>query len=105
MTKAIEINFNTKSGILLMSDDVLLKYWQLDKLDKSKIWFPEKILIGRDYKRLKKEWSFWWDPTEAKVVELFQFINEVNDGKPISKKPDMKNYPGKFKPSTSHRNS
>jgi hypothetical protein len=42
MTKAIEINFNTK-GILLMSDDVLLKYWDLDKLNVSKVWYHQKF--------------------------------------------------------------
>ena len=97
MTKAIEINFNVKSGILLMSDDVLLKYWHLHSLDKSKIWFPEKILIGRDIEK----WNAWewlkihWIKGESKITELLQLINEVNNEQPISMNPDMKNYLGK----------
>ena len=42
MTKAIEMNMHT-DGFLLMSDDVLLKYWQLDGLDLKKIWYPFKL--------------------------------------------------------------
>ena len=94
MTKAIEINFNVKSGILLMSDDVLIKYWHLNKLDKSKIWFPEKILIGRDHKTIEYTWV-WWKMCEQNLIEFFQFVNEINEERPISKNPDMRNYPGK----------
>lgn len=55
MTKAIEVNynrqFNKNAGILLVSDDVFIKYWNLGHLDASKIWFTEKIHIaGSDYK-------------------------------------------------------
>ena len=39
MTKAIEMNVGS-DGILLMSDDVLLKSWHLHKFDKNKIWYP-----------------------------------------------------------------
>ena len=42
MTKAIELNLNTK-GYLLMNDDVILKYWLLDEFDIGKIWFPSKL--------------------------------------------------------------
>jgi len=39
MARVHEMNFNT-SGLLLMSDDVLLKYWRLDKFDVAKVWYP-----------------------------------------------------------------
>ena len=42
MTKAIELNLITK-GYLLMSDDVLLKYWMLNSFDIKKVWFPFKL--------------------------------------------------------------
>jgi len=61
MTKAIEINFNTK-GILLMSDDVLLKYWDLDKLNVSKVWFHKKLDCSinlNDPPSNKANW-YWW---------------------------------------------
>jgi hypothetical protein len=92
MTKAIEINFNVKSGILLMSDDVLFKYWHMSKLNKSKIWTNEKNDIGRDYKTIRN-WH-WYQREENKVKQVFQFLTEVIENKPISKNPGMKNYPG-----------
>ena len=43
MNKVIEMNFNT-DGILLMSDDVMLKYWNLNPvMDFSKVWFTRKV--------------------------------------------------------------
>jgi hypothetical protein len=57
MTKSIEINFNT-NGILLMSDDVLLKYWELDKLNVSQVWFPEKIYFSANLK-YTDGWGWW----------------------------------------------
>ena len=95
MSKAIEINFNIKSGILLMSDDVFLKFWNLNSLDKRKIWFAEKIQIGRDTKKWSPLFKMLWEKEAPKFIDLFQFINEVNENKPISKNPGMKNYPGK----------
>ena len=43
MTKAIEMKFTNVQGVLLASDDILLKYWLFDKLNPNKIWFPEKV--------------------------------------------------------------
>ena len=41
MARVYEMNFNT--ALLLMSDDVLLKYWRVDKLDVAKIWYPFEL--------------------------------------------------------------
>jgi hypothetical protein len=41
MAKAYEMNFKI-DGFLLMSDDVLLRYWKLKNFDLSKIWYVEK---------------------------------------------------------------
>ena len=38
MSKLIDMGFRTE-GILLMSDDVLLKYWNLKALNEKKLWF------------------------------------------------------------------
>ena len=46
MAKAYELNFNT-AGYLLMSDDVLLKYWKLMPLDVNKIWYYDQIICNR----------------------------------------------------------
>ena len=63
MTKAIELNLNTK-GFLLMSDDVLLKYWKLEKFDINKIWFPFKLDCSKSYELSPnyvhyEEWGWW----------------------------------------------
>ena len=67
MTKAIELNMITK-GYLLMSDDVLLKYWQLKEFDIEKLWFTSKLecdlfemkssFITKDYGNWYKPWGF-----------------------------------------------
>jgi hypothetical protein len=41
------MNFNTE-GFLLMSDDVLLKYWHLKKLDLKKIWNFMPLVCERE---------------------------------------------------------
>lgn len=60
MTKAIEVNFNRNknAGILLMRDDVFIKYWNFGKLDMNKIWSPKKILIGFKDKQTLSKASF-----------------------------------------------
>ena len=47
-----------------MSDDVLLKYWKLDELDISKIWFPFKLDSRKSYELNPnyvhyQEWGWW----------------------------------------------
>ena len=66
MNKAIQINYNT-AGILLMSDDVILKYWKLKDLDPNKIWFANWPISKFDfqnekpfdYGELEKNWWGW----------------------------------------------
>ena len=78
MTKAIEINFNTK-GILLMSDDVLLKYWDLDKLNVSKIWFHQKLDCSTNL-NLKDGWYWWSKPNGKPAYEaLLSHIKKLNN--------------------------
>ena len=92
MTKAIEMGFNTQQGILLMSDDVLLKFWHLTKLDTDKVWFGEKILVGITVE-FSKRWM--WFIRSKGIDEILVFINEVADGKGnITKLPVLSNYPG-----------
>ena len=47
MSKVIEMNIKT-NGILLMSDDMLLKYWNLDNSITDKIWLPYKPICNFD---------------------------------------------------------
>jgi hypothetical protein len=106
MTKAIELNLNT-NGYLLMSDDVLLKYWKLDEFDISKIWFPFELDCSKSYelnpnyvhhqkwgwweseiglKALLKVWSYFGEmqkqngSTNLKIVENFLKFIKLNSG-------------------------
>ena len=59
MNKLIEINYNTE-GVFLMSDDVLLKYWNLVNLDQNKIWYFKNITADKDLdENCNKGWMWW----------------------------------------------
>ena len=86
MTKVIEMNFNTK-GVLLMSDDVLLKYWSLEKLDINKIWFPDKIECSYELNSsLDSGWT-WWNGWYGKTPyrNLLNHINKLKNLKEFDK--------------------
>jgi len=95
MTKAVELGFNTQ-GILLMSDDVLLKFWNLSKFDLKKIWFPEKIVTGIKISTINHsgQWAHW-SAARKSIVILLKFLNQVADGKETDRMPEISNYPGK----------
>ena len=99
MTKAIELNLNTK-GILLMSDDVLVSPPLMRKLNTSQIWFPNKIECNIEFKLNNSfygKWSWWsnrdlgfealnnlWkyfeqkmDPAESKQIRNFLFLLDL----------------------------
>ena len=84
MTKAIEMNFVT-DGILLMSDDVLLKYWHLDKFDKNKIWYPYSIkenCMHEVYKGNPKLNSWMWWNTHMgidAILKAWDFFNKAQN--------------------------
>ena len=85
MTKAIEMNYVT-DGILLMSDDVLLKYWLLDEFDADKIWYPspalKKSCSVKAYKENKKlhYWEWWhtYMGIDA-VLNLWDYFENVRN--------------------------
>lgn len=76
-----------------MSDDILLKYWHMENLDITKIWFISKIEIGREIEVGLNKW-LWWGNYKSNVGNLLTFINEVADDKKVSAMPQMSNYPG-----------
>ena len=57
MTKVIEMNYNTE-GFLLISDDVLVKYWNLDNHDIRKIWFIKDMLHLNTYDSIARSIPF-----------------------------------------------
>ena len=85
MTKAIEMNYVT-DGILLMSDDVLLKYWLLDKFDADKIWYPFPALKEscsvEAYKGNEKlnNWE-WWNGNMGidAVLKLWDYFRKATN--------------------------
>ena len=61
MNKVIEMNFNTE-GIILMSDDVLLKYLNLKSLNPNKIWYHANPITNAiwDQNEIEKRAWMWW---------------------------------------------
>ena len=80
MNKAIQMNYQTE-GILLASDDVVIKPWNLHKLDTSKIWFPEPLFPKLEFKQnaFSTYWM-WWDGNYPSLVNLFNFLNKSKSG-------------------------
>ena len=81
MNKAIEMNYNTE-GILLMSDDVLLKYWKLKNLNQKKIWFVTHLKVWFDFEHFnssnKNQNGWWWSRGGVKALNnLFYEFNST----------------------------
>ena len=75
MNKAIEFNSNVK-GYLLMSDDVLLKFWDLDALDIGKVWFPTSLECNLEFGN-NTGW-YWWK-TPGGSAAYTNIINYFSD--------------------------
>ena len=85
MTKAIEMNFVT-DGILLMSDDILIKYWRFDEFDKNKIWYPYNIKEICKHEVFKGNpklngW-IWWNTHMGidAILNLWGYFNKTQNG-------------------------
>jgi hypothetical protein len=78
MSKLIDIGFKTE-GILLMSDDVLLKYWNLDMLNTKKIWFFKNLTCEHALNSNKSE-GIWMDAPEGRSAlnASFNQLKEKN---------------------------
>ena len=84
MTKTIEMQFAAE-GILLMSDDVLLKYWKLDKYDLKKIWFPFKLECKQELviESLTKGWSHWGQLSLNQVNGIWDKLGKIINGSEV----------------------
>ena len=93
MNKAIEMNYNTE-GILLMSDDVLLKYWKLNNLNQNKIWYVNYPLAKWDFKNIINAGyfgaKFWRFQPRNQINALKNLWNEFD--KIIAGKNDSDKY-------------
>jgi hypothetical protein len=81
MSKLIDLNLKT-NGILLMSDDVLLKHWNLNSLNTNDYWYPEKPFCKYDL-ILKKDPPPWMTHTEYGekcVAKVFDLIQNITNG-------------------------
>ena len=81
INRVIEMNFNT-DGILLMSDDVMLKYWRLHlDLNFDKMWFTRKVACWEEMDakntmsvpEQKWVWNGRWG-----LKTLFKTFDELN---------------------------
>ncbi|CAF0813496.1 unnamed protein product [Brachionus calyciflorus] len=70
MSKAIEMGFKTQ-GFLLLSDDIMIKIWNLKKMDSTKVWFSSDIILGLDPSS-KIEWYHW-----SKVRNYVYLLNHL----------------------------
>ena len=69
-SKLIEMGLKTE-GILLLSDDVLIKFWNLKSLDPSKIWIPYDLKL--DVEMLENSASKWYHwPNIKNVIKLWK---------------------------------
>jgi len=88
MSKLIDLNLKT-NGILLMSDDVLLKHWNLNGLNSDNYWYIQNPKCGLDFKS-RKSWP--WDVEvwfagkngEQCIIKTFdsikKIVNDFDDG-------------------------
>ena len=97
MTKAIELNLMTE-GILHMSDDVLLKYWLLDKFDTKKIWFPFKLDCSSSYELNIKyvhpiDWGHWREGHGlAALLKVWSEFDYIKTNQDIEKNTIVENF-------------
>jgi hypothetical protein len=79
MSKAIELNLQRTAGVLLLSDDVMLKFWKLSRFDTNKFWYVTKDnyhVFNEPGDRVK--WSFGAQNFEN-LVKLAVHINSTDD--------------------------
>jgi hypothetical protein len=72
MTKAIQMRLNTR-GILLMSDDVLLKPWNMRNLSVDNIWFSKIISFTLLNATNHADGWPWWSTTNGRKAALKTF--------------------------------
>ena len=78
MNKAIEFNSNMK-GYLLMSDDVLLKYWKLNAFDINKVWFPAKLECTLELGN-NTGWRWGYADCGAAYANIFNYFKGIQNG-------------------------
>ncbi|CAF0852096.1 unnamed protein product [Brachionus calyciflorus] len=72
MSKAIEMGFKT-DGFLLLSDDILIKFWNFKKFDSTKVWYPFDLILGTVMDaNLKLPWVHW--PNVRNLISLWKVL-------------------------------
>lgn len=84
MNKLIEMSYNIETGILLMSDDVLLKYWSLEKrgLNLNKIWIEKKLSCKIELNPVSmKSWNVWTSSNGySALIKLKKELSSILSG-------------------------
>ncbi|RNA10035.1 hypothetical protein BpHYR1_001388 [Brachionus plicatilis] len=74
-SKVIEMGLKTE-GIFLLSDDVLLKFWNLNNLDTKKVWFPTDLILNIKMRPNEvKNWMHW--PNINKIIKMWSDFDVV----------------------------
>jgi len=68
MSKVIDMNYKSIHGILLMSDDVLLKHWNLNVSAFNSIWYPTKFPLNCSHDL--DDSSIYWMKTDFGMKAL-----------------------------------
>ncbi len=90
MSKLIDLNLKT-NGILLMSDDVLLKHWNLNDLNSDSYWYIKNPNCKLDFKS-KNSWPWdvksWFatENGEKCIIKTFDSIKKIVKNDIINKK-------------------
>jgi hypothetical protein len=85
MTKAVQMRINTR-GILYISDDSLVKPWNVRNLSLDKIWFIRPILgltLLNDTKHVKNWWCWSTSMGRAAVLQTFSGFNNEKKEKTL----------------------
>ena len=81
MNKVIEMGYYKTAGILLTSDDIIIKPWNLKSLNSSKIWYPQPLRPFLELRTDIKKFNWMWWPENVPLLKnLFRFISELAVG-------------------------
>ena len=80
MSKAAQMNYNT-DGVLLASDDVVFKTWNMKSVNSSRIWYSQKLEPNAETheKGLYSYW-YWWETNYPRLQKLFNYTQMILSG-------------------------
>jgi hypothetical protein len=77
MTKAVQMKYNT-DGVLLASDDVVFKTWNIKSINSSRIWYSQILEPNADVHQ-NSSW-YWWESNYPRLQKLFNYTQMILSG-------------------------